>query len=358
MRYKKILITGGAGFVGSNLALKFKKKYPRLQVIAFDNLKRRGSELNLSRLKDEGVSFIHGDIRCREDLEDLGLGRNFLMIECSAEPSVLAGINSSPNYIINTNLIGAFNCLELVRRSQADIIFLSTSRVYSIETLNNLKFTEKTTRFEWQGKQKINGFSSSGISEEFSLDGSRSFYGTTKLAAELLIQEYITYYDVKGIINRCGIIAGPWQMGKVDQGVIVLWMARHIFKKPLSYIGFGGEGKQVRDFIHINDLFNLLSLQIAAINKCNNQVFNIGGEKTNSFSLLELTDYCQKISGNKIEIKSAEETRKADIRIYISDCGKIRRKIGWQPQKNISQTLEEIYQWVKKNKDSLKNVLE
>lgn len=357
MKYKKILITGGAGFVGSNLAIKLKKAYPKLKVVALDNLKRRGSELNINRLKNEDIEFVHGDVRCREDLENLSLGKKFLIIECSAEPSVLAGINSSPAYVINTNLVGAINCLEFARKNSADFVFLSTSRVYPINALNSLDFVEKEKRFEWKDTQKIRGVSSFGISEEFPLEGSRSLYGATKLAAELLIQEYVNFYGIKAIINRCGVITGPWQMGKVDQGVIVLWMARHIFKKPLSYIGFGGRGKQVRDFVHIDDLFELLNLQAKNMEKFNGQIYNIGGGKLNSFSLLELTDYCQKISGNKIRIGSIKETRPADVRIYITDYGKIKKETDWRPKKGIEATLKEIYLWITNNKKSLANVL-
>lgn len=136
--YCVILVTGGAGFVGSHLAIKFKKDHPKSRVLALDNLKRRGSELNIPRLKVAGVDFIHGDIRNKEDLEVVGPFD--LLSECSAEPSVLAGYNESPAYVINTNLVGTINCLEMTRKSKADIIFLSTSRVYPIKTISNLEY--------------------------------------------------------------------------------------------------------------------------------------------------------------------------------------------------------------------------
>ena len=260
MDFKKILITGGAGFVGSNIAIKLRQQFPNTKITCLDNLNRRGSELALKRLKQAGIDFIHGDIRNREDLE---LNDTYdLIIECSAEPSVLAGINSSPDYLINTNLIGTINCLEVARKTGANVFFLSTSRIYPISYINELDYTESEWRFNISDDQKTIGASSEGIAENFPLDKPRSLYGTTKLASELLLAEYIDTYGVKGILNRCGVITGPWQMGKVDQGVFVLWVAKHYFNQSLSFIGYGGEGKQVRDFIHIDDLYKAIVTQL------------------------------------------------------------------------------------------------
>jgi CDP-paratose 2-epimerase len=355
MVYKNILITGGAGFVGSNLAIKLAHHYPGVNIIAFDNLKRRGSELNLPRLADSGMQFVHGDIRNKEDLDFKK--KIDLIIECSAEPSVMAGLDSSPEYLINTNLVGTVNCLELARKNQSDFIFLSTSRVYPIEYINQLKFKEGKERFVLDKKQSITGASDKGISESFPLDKPRSLYGSTKLASEILLQEYINSYKIRGVINRCGVITGPWQMGKIDQGVIVLWVARHIFRKSLSYIGYGGTGKQVRDFIHIDDLFDLINIQIKDLGKFNGQVYNVGGGVENSISLLELTKLCERITGNKIQIDSIKEDRPNDVRIYLSDCEKIKEAAGWKPKKGIEETLREINEWIDNNKNSLSSIL-
>ncbi|MDD2482698.1 MAG: NAD-dependent epimerase/dehydratase family protein [Candidatus Shapirobacteria bacterium] len=355
MDYKNILITGGAGFVGSNLAIKLKEHYPNINITVLDNLKRRGSELNLPRLAKFGINFIHGDVRNKEDL-------NFdkkmdLILECSAEPSVLAGIDNS-QYSINTNLVGTLNCLELAKRNNSTLIFLSTSRIYPIEELNQIKYKESKTRFEIDNKQTLEGISSQGISEKFPLGKYRSLYGATKLCSEFLIQEYIHNFKIKAVINRCGIITGPWQMGKVDQGVIALWIARHIWKnKPLSYIGFGGKGKQVRDFIDIDDLFDVINIQIENIDKYNNEIFNIGGGQENSLSLLEMTELCQKITKNKINISSSLENRPDDIRTYISDSSKFKKISNWFCQKTKEQTFQEIYQWIIDNKNSLEKIL-
>ena len=351
-----ILITGGAGFVGSNLAISFKRKYPQVDVIALDNLKRRGSELNIPRLRDNGVEFLFGDIRNKEDLvfENRQLS---LIIECSAEPSVLAGFGSSPEYVINTNLVGALNCLELARWHQANFVFLSTSRVYPAGNINELNYREEPTRFTLEENQLFEGASQNGISEAFSLDGTRSMYGATKLAVELIAREYAEMYGIRIIINRCGVIAGPWQMGKVDQGVFTLWMAAHYFKKPLQYIGFGGSGKQVRDVLHVDDLFDLLDFQINNLERFNKKVYNAGGGLQNSLSLLETTRLCEEITGNKITITGNPQTRPADIKSYISDCRKIQSEAKWEPKRSPQKTLADTWQWIRENENLLKNIL-
>ena len=141
----KLLITGGAGFVGASLAISLKQNYPQYQIFALDNLKRRGSELSLSRLKAAGIEFLHGDIRNKEDFDALPAVDT--VIEASAEPSVLAGLDGTPDYLINTNLFGTVNCLNYALKHRANFIFLSTSRVYPIKTIETLNFEEADTRF-------------------------------------------------------------------------------------------------------------------------------------------------------------------------------------------------------------------
>lgn len=350
-----ILVTGGAGFVGSNLAIEFKKNRKDSSVVALDNLRRRGSELNIPRLKENGVEFIHGDIRNREDFESKE--KADIIIECSAEPSVLAGFDSSPDYLLNTNLLGTINCLEYARKCGADIIFLSTSRVYPVKTINNLNFIEKSTRFELSDEQNVPGVSSRGYTEEFPHNGSRTLYGATKLASELIIQEYIEMYGLRGVINRCGLLTGSWQMGKVDQGVVVHWVAKHHYNQPLSYVGYGGKGKQVRDILHVKDLYRLLEIQINDLPAHNGEIYNVGGGLERTVSLLELTLLCQKYTGNKIPIKSVNEDRKGDIRIYITDNNKITEKTGWKPEITVDQIIGEISNWIKENSELLRPII-
>ena len=343
---KKILVTGGAGFVGSNLCLQFSKHNPKTEIIAFDNLKRRGSELNLERFKKSGIKFLHGDVRNPSDLAEAGEAD--LILDCAAEPSVLAGTNGSPRYVIETNLNGTVNVLEHARTCNAKIIFLSTSRVYPIEPINRIPFKETETRFEWD---------IDGISETFPMEGARSMYGASKLASEMLVEEYRASYGLKAITNRCGVLTGPWQMGKTDQGVIVLWLAAHYFGTSLSYIGYGGTGKQVRDIMHVDDLFDLLQIQLANIDTYDGGVFNVGGGREVSVSLRELTQHCQEITGKTIPVKSIVEDRPNDLRVYLTDCNKVKKASGWKPQRGVKQILEEIHVWLKENESSLKKVL-
>ena len=352
---ERILITGGAGFIGSNLALTFKRDRPSATVIAFDNLKRRGSELALSRLGGGGVQFMHGDIRSMDDL--VSVGSADILIEASAEPSVFAGYGSDPNYLVHTNLFGAANCLEYARRHGSDFIFLSTSRVYSIEALRALQLDSNDSRFFLRDGSQQPGVSAAGISETFSLDGHRSLYGTTKLAAELLIEEYHIMYGLRTVINRCGVISGPWQMGKVDQGFVVLWLARHLFGGPLSYMGFGGHGLQVRDLLHVDDLYDLIVRQLEGLDKYSSGLFNVGGGSTNSLSLCELTAKAQKMSGRKMEIGHVAETRDADVPFYVSDCGAVTRATGWTPKRSLDQLLGDIWRWLVDQRAELESVL-
>ena len=355
MDVKRVLVTGGAGFVGTRLAVGLREWRSGLQVVALDNLRRRGSELNLARLRAADVDFVHGDIRCAEDLETAGPAD--LILECSAEPSVLAGYGESPGDVLNTQLAGTINALEHARRHGAGVIFLSTSRVYPFDALRALRYVEKEERLEPATDQDIPGLSEHGIAEDFPLAGLRSLYGATKLSSELLLAEYCDMYGLPGVINRCAVITGPWQMGKADQGVVVLWMARHVFGGALRYIGYGGTGKQVRDMLHVDDLLRLVLYQIEHLESCRGQCVNIGGGRECSLSLRELTRLCQEITGKRIPIASEHEDRPADIPWYITDHRRITAASGWQPEHGVQDTLEDIYRWICEYRERLEPIL-
>ena len=341
---KKIVITGGAGFVGSNIAIALKSEYENCEIIAFDNLYRKGSELNVPRLECNGVEFVRGDVRNSQDLADLG--KFDFMIECSAEPSVLAGKGGDTDYLIQTNLYGAINCADACRHSDAPMIFLSTSRVYPIEPLVNCEIRESESRFELRSSQNVSGLSEHGVAEDFPMIGARSLYGGTKYSAEIMLGEYRDAFSLPIVINRCGVLAGPWQFGKADQGIAAFWTAAHYLEKPLKYIGFGGNGKQVRDMLHIDDLIRLIKMQIAEPVKFADDIYNVGGGNFSSASLLELTELCRDVTGNSVEITPELEMRYADIPIYISDNRKITDFCGWKPEKSIDTLIRDIYKWM------------
>ena len=341
----RVVITGGAGFVGSSLALAFREKHPDAEVFAFDNLKRRGSELNLERFRAHGISFVHGDVRQPEDLAELPATFD-LLIDASAEPSVLAGLNGSPAYLLGTNLTGTLNCLELVRNRGKALLFLSTSRVYSMGPLRELALDEGATRLTLAERQAWGGVSARGIAEAFPVHLPRSLYGASKLASELVIQEYASSYGVRAVINRCGVIAGPGQFGKVDQGVFTLWVAHHVFDKPLRYTGFGGTGKQVRDLMHPDDLARALELELADIDRLSGETFNLGGGPEVSTSLAELTQVCQRVTGRSVPVASEPATSPVDIPYYVSDFAKAEKAFGWRPRKGVEQIVGDIHEWL------------
>jgi CDP-paratose 2-epimerase len=345
-------VTGGAGFVGANLGVMLAQRRPHWELVAFDNLRRRGSELNLPRLREAGVQFIHGDVREPADL--LAIQPVQAVLECSAEPSALAGLDGDTKYIVDSNLVGAHNCLELARRDGAQMVFLSTSRVYPFSTLERAAYREAPTRFEIEPEQAIPGLTPEGISELFPLEGSRTLYGATKLAAELLVAEYADSFGIRTVINRCGVIAGPWQMGKVDQGVFTYWVLGHYFRRELRYIGYGGLGKQVRDLLHVEDLADLIEDQLVRHEDWDGRTVNVGGGRDFSLSLREATELCREISGNRIEVVGSAESRPGDVRIYLSDCGRLHGLTAWQPKREPRRVLEDIFSWVADNEGALK----
>ena len=338
------MITGGAGFVGSNLAVSLAARHPDWEVVALDNLYRRGSKLNLPRLAEAGVEFVEGDVREPGDLAKVA--KIDAIVECSAEPSVMSGVDGDTGYLVHTNLTGAYNCLELARRDSAFLVFLSTSRVYPVAPQVDLRLDEAETRFELAAEQEVRGVSPAGISEDFPLEGARTLYGATKLAAELLVEEYRSSLGVPAVIDRFGVIAGPWQMGKVDQGVFTHWMLAHYFRNPLSYIGFGGHGKQVRDLLHALDLVDLVERQLLDPAKWDGQTVNAGGGREISLSLRETTEICRRLTGNEVPLTPVAETRQGDVPIYLSDCTRLFEFDEWRPKRSAEQVLADIHEWI------------
>jgi len=348
---RSILITGGAGFVGSSLAIRIREADQGASVVAMDNLYRRGSELNLPRLREHGVKFHRGDVR---EPSTFPAGHFDLLIECSAEPSVLAGLSGSPDYLVHSNLLGAYNCLELARQWHAAFLFLSTSRVYPIAALERHAWREEETRFVWTGSGS--GISPAGVSERLPLEGARSLYGWTKFAAEQLVEEYRAAFGVQTVVNRCGMIAGPWQFGKVDQGVVSLWVQAHLFGRPLQYIGYGGTGKQVRDVLHVDDLADLIIEQLQDLPRWSGWVGNVSGGLENSVSLLELTGLCGEATGRKTTVGSSAQNRAADVRIYIGDYSELYARTAWRPRRSLRRVVEDLSAWARDQRGHLESL--
>ena len=334
----KILITGGCGFVGSNIAIFLKKKLKNSLICSLDNLYRNGSKINALRLKKKNIKNYNIDISNYNKISKLT--KFDLIIDCCAEPAIEASIKD-PDRVFKTNLIGTFNILKKCSKDKTNIIFLSSSRVYSIQSLKNL--VNNLNLIKPIKNKKV-------INENFKTEQPSSLYGFTKLSSEKLIREFSYMNNTKHIINRFGVIAGPWQFGKQDQGFVTLWLARHLIKKKLSYIGFGGHGNQTRDVIHILDVCEIIYKQINNINKIYNKTFNIGGGIKNSISLKQLTKKCEILTGNKLKIGKQKKTSIYDIPAFITDNSKIKKFYNWQPKKSINDILKDIYIWLNDNK--------
>jgi CDP-paratose 2-epimerase len=173
----------------------------------------------------------------------------------------------------------------------------------------------------------------------------------------MLIEEYREGLGVPAVIDRCGVIAGPWQMGKVDQGVFTHWMLAHHFGNPLSYIGFGGQGKQVRDLLHVEDLVDLVERQLLAPEAWDGRTVNVGGGRECSLSLRETTEICQRLTGNEVPITPVQETRQGDVPIYLSDCSKLFGLDEWRPRRSAEQVLADIHEWIAADEERIAQAL-
>jgi CDP-paratose 2-epimerase len=332
----KILITGGCGFVGSNLAIYFKDNHIGAQINSLDNLSRKGTLLNFYRLKKKKIKNFKIDISNNKAVESLP--RYDLIIDCCAEASVETS-KKNVDVVFNTNLLGTYNILKKCKKDKSNLIFLSSSRVYSIQKLRSLK------------KNNIL------INEKFDTSGPKSIYGFCKYSSEHLIKEFSFMYKIKYIINRFGVISGPWQFGKQDQGFVSRWVWKHMNKKKFYYIGFGGKGSQIRDVIHISDVCKLIGLQIKKISNIHNFIINVGGGRKNAISLQNLTKICQKITFNKIKIFSKKNTSEYDIPYYVTDNSKVQKIYKWKPEKKILHIVQDMYKWMILNKKILRKYI-
>jgi len=395
-----LLITGGCGFVGSRIAKWFLSNglassgsvssgslSPELKITLVDNFMRPGSQTNRAPLECLGAKVILGDLRHRDFVESLPACD--WVIDCAANPSVLAGLDSSaleapPNTpsqanqspsqnLVDHNLGGTIHLLEYCKRHRAGMVLLSSSRVYSIRELSGIPHQIKNSvlEFDWdriESEDLIPGLSRQGIDERFSIEPPLSLYGATKLASEWLAKEYSNAFDFPLWINRCGILAGSGQFGKADQGIITYWMHRFLYRHPLRMLGFQGSGAQVRDCLHPEDLARLIHRQInepqgqqiqePAQNHLSFQskpiTVNVSGGIESAFSLQELHEWCARRWGSDrfgaaCELQRIDQPRPYDAPWIVLDSNKARRTWNWEPLRDRLSIWEEIAEHAEEN---------
>jgi CDP-paratose 2-epimerase len=339
----KILISGVCGFVGSSLARAFADTADKPEIFGFDNFIRPGSETNRDELKNLGVKLYHGDLRAPSDLETLPAVD--WVIDAAANPSVLAGVDgkTSSRQLVEHNLTGTVNMLEYCKQHRAGFVLLSTSRVYSIPPLANLPVEPVNGAFRPNATDAFpSGVSQAGVNESFSTAAPVSLYGGTKLASEALALEYGETFGLPVFVNRCGVLAGPGQFGRPDQGIFAYWLNSHLRRRPLKYIGFGGNGFQVRDCLHPRDLLPLLQKQFAAPKiDAADRIANVSGGIASAMSLSQLTAWCDARFGAH-PISSDTAPRAFDIPWVVLDHAKASRLWDWRPSITTDAILQDI----------------
>jgi CDP-paratose 2-epimerase len=349
----KLLITGICGFAGSSLAAGLLERHAGISIVGVDNLMRPGSELNRATLKKLGVTFVHGDIRLASDFESLPAVD--WVIDAAANPSVLAGTQSgfSSRQLVEHNLASVVNVLEYCKAHRAGFVFLSSSRVYSIDALASLPLRVHEDAFHLDEEAKLPAaVSAQGIAVDFSTRAPISLYGSTKLAAETLALEYGEAFDFPVWINRCGVLAGAGQFGTPEQGIFSYWIHAHARRRPLRYIGFDGTGKQTRDLFHPRDLTALVDAQIHAARKGAQRIYCAGGGRANAISLARLNAWCDARFG--AHAPSADtRPRRYDIPWVIMDLGDAARDFGWRVEMPMERVFEEIAQHAERYPDWL-----
>jgi CDP-paratose 2-epimerase len=341
----KILISGICGFVGSNLARGLLDNVAGREIIGLDNLSRAGSQLNLEPLRKRGVIVRHADLRCPSDLEELSPVD--WIIDAAANPSVLAGVDgaTSSRQLLEHNLYGTINLLELAKRSRGGFTLFSTSRVYSVKTLSEIPVVvaENDAFAPDIAVPLPEGVSAHGIAESFSTAAPVSLYGASKLASETIALEYGEAFDFPVWINRCGVLAGAGQFGHAEQGIFSFWINAYLRRQPLKYIGFDGAGHQCRDCFHPRDLLPILEKQFALRGSEKPRIINLGGGPENSTSLAQLTRWCEARFGAH-PVASDAAPRPFDVPWLVMDSRLAQKSWHWQPSIRLEAILEEIAQ--------------
>lgn len=330
---EQVFISGGAGFIGSNVAKHYLTK--GYNVIVYDNLSRAGTEKNLEWLKKVGgkFKFVKGDIRDFKFLLN-SVKKPNIIYHLAAQVAVTTSIKD-PRTDFEINALGTFNMLEACRLKCPNAVFIysSTNKVYG--DLNEYRCGELKTRYKFTSSKL-----SRGIAENQNLDF-HSPYGCSKGTGDQYVKDYSRIYGIKSIVFRQSCIYGERQFGNEDQGWVMHFIKEILKKNDLKIFG---DGKQVRDILYIDDLISAYDLAIKKNRISKGKVYNIGGGIENSYSLLELIDYLRKKLSIKIKYK-LEDWRAGDQKIFISDNSRIYKDLGWKPMINKKDGVNRLITW-------------
>ena len=339
---KKILITGGAGFIGFNSAIYFSNKNYEVHVI--DDLSRKGVEQNLVKFKNNRITFYKVDIKKFDTVFKVFKKiRPSIILHQAGQVTVTKSFEN-PRFDMKSNIEGTVNILECIRILKIKPIFIypSTNKVYG--NLESIKILKRKRKYQYK--------SIKGINEKMPIYF-ESPYGCSKGAAEQYIKDYSKYYNFKSFIIRQSCIYGPNQYGQEGQGWVSWILMCAIFKKKFNIFG---NGLQVRDLLFIDDLLKMYELIILKAKFLKSTTFNAGGEIKNSLSILELLDFIKKEF--KIKIKyTIKKIRTGDQKIYISDCSKAKKELGWEVSTNIIHGMNELKKWILIEKEYLTKII-
>lgn len=341
----KVLITGGAGFIGTHTADFYLGN--GAEVTIFDNFSRKGTHENVSWLKDKHkdkkLNVIEGDLRTQGVLDKTVKGQD-LVVHTAAQVAVTTSVRN-PREDFETNALGTFNLLESLRVNSPGtvLIYTSTNKVYG--ELANIKVGRKKAGYFYEDFPQ-------GISESQSLDF-HSPYGCSKGAAEQYVHDYSRIYGLKTVVFRQSCIYGTRQFGIEDQGWVSWFTIASILDKPMTIYG---DGNQVRDVLFVSDLVTAFDLAFKGIDRANGQVYNIGGGPKNSLSILGLLRVLEEKLGKKI-VPSYSNWRPGDQKVYVSDIKKVKRELDWKPEVSVDEGLTLLVDWTNRNKDLVDSVL-
>jgi CDP-paratose 2-epimerase len=336
----KTIITGGAGFIGSNASSRYLKRGH--QVVVVDNLSRDGVAENLEWLRSLGGALEFHQIDVRESRDVSRVFREHRdadqVLHLAAQVAVTTSVRN-PREDFEINALGTFNVLEAMRQSNigAPLIYASTNKVYG--EMTSVGTVERNGRHDYQDLP-------TGVSEEHNLDF-HSPYGCSKGAADQYVIDYHRIYGTRSIVFRQSCIYGYRQFGAEDQGWVAWFMIATQLGRPITIYG---DGKQVRDILFIDDLLDAYDAAFAQPDKAAGRAFNIGGGVGNVVSLLELLAFIEQRSGSNIRAGSAD-WRPGDQKVFISDIRRARTELGWSPKISCPEGLGLLYNWIEKNRE-------